>query len=174
MKNDTPPLRRRATDLPPESYARWADTGLGETLAPAALLLGRLVLRRLEHALVDAGLGLTPAQARAVGSLWLHGPTTQQELATHTEVEPSTIVRTLDVMERDGIARREKNPSDRRAYLVRLTARGERLVPRLVALWDEVERDLVEGMTPGEVAAARELVARMIDRLGSGDAPGCG
>lgn len=165
---------RAAPELSPEACERWEATGLGEKLAPQALMLGRLVLRRLEQALADAGLGLTPAQARSIATLWLHGPMPQQALAAHTEVEPSTLVGTLDVMEREGIARRERNPADRRSWLVHLTPRGERLVPRLVGLWEEVERDLVAGMDPDEVAHARRLVSAMIGRLASGDAPCCG
>lgn len=173
MKLDT----RDATPDPrpsAEALERWKSTGLDEALAPRAMLLGRLVMRRLDQALAEAGLGLTPAQARAVATLWLHGPMSQQSLATHTEVEPSTLVRTLDVMERDGLARRERDPGDRRAYLVRLTGDGERLVPRLVSLWEEVENDLVEALSPDDVARARKILTAMVERLGEGGSACCG
>ncbi|MBW3660565.1 MAG: MarR family transcriptional regulator [Gemmatimonadetes bacterium] len=158
----------------PAARDRWRESGLAEKLAPLCLLIGRLVTRRLEIALADAGLGLTPAQARSIASLWLHGPMTQQSLAAHTEVEPSTLVRTLDVMEREGIARREPNPGDRRSYLVHLTARGEALVPRLVALWEEVEAELVAELSAEELSRARELLSSLVSRLATGDAPCCG
>lgn len=143
-------------------------------LAPLLLLAGRLVSRRLELALDEAGLGLTPAQARTIATLWLHGPMNQQSLATHTEVEPSTLVRTLDVMEREGIAHRGRDPDDRRAYRVRLTSRGEELVPRLVELWEGVERDLVEELDREEIDEVRELVSRLISKLATGETPCCG
>lgn len=150
---------------------RWADSALADKLGPAFLVLGRLVKRRLEHALGAAGLGLTAAQARAIVMLYFHGPVTQQALAALTDVEPSTLVSTLDVMEREGLARRERNPDDRRAYLVRLTSRGERRVPRLFALWDEVETELVRDLDEDERAALRSQLHRLIEGLTKGEIP---
>ena len=144
---------------------RWADSALAGKLGPAILLLGKLVRRRIETALADAGLGLTPAQARIIVMLHLHGPMSQQGLASLTDVEPSTLVRTLDVMEREGLASREPNPEDRRAYLVRLTDHGADQVPKLYALWDGVEQALTSGMEATErdelLAALEELIGRL-------------
>lgn len=160
--------------LPPAARERWERSGLAEMLSPLLLLVGRLVSRRLEISLADAGLGLTPAQARTVATLWLHGPMSQQALANHTEVEPSTLVRILDVMERDGIAHRDRDPEDRRAYRVRLTSRGEALVPRLVELWEDVEAVVVEGLEPQEIERIRERVSGLVARLATGETSCCG
>jgi MarR family transcriptional regulator for hemolysin len=139
-------------------------------LGPAILCLGQLLRRRLEGALDEAGIGLTPSQARVTVMLHLHGPLSQQALAGHTDVEPSTLVSTLDVMERVGLARREQSPTDRRAHLVRLTPKGEKLIPRLFALWDEVEGDLVADLTADERAALLAELQRLIGRLSAGEA----
>lgn len=160
--------------LSPAARERWESSGLAEMLAPLLLLAGRLVSRRLEVSLADAGLGLTPAQARTVATLWLHGPMSQQALANHTEVEPSTLVRILDVMERDRIAQRDRDPEDRRAYRVRLTSRGEALVPRLVALWEDVEAEVVKGFEAGEIDRLRDVVSRVVARLSTGETSCCG
>ncbi|HUP01804.1 MAG TPA: MarR family transcriptional regulator [Gemmatimonadota bacterium] len=151
---------------------RWANSQLEGKLGPAILCLGQLLRRRLEAALARAGLGLTPSQAKSIVMLHLHGPLTQQGLASHTDVEPSTLVSTLDVMEREDLAHREPSPSDRRAHLVRLTPKGEELVPRLFALWETVEGDLVEGLTKAERAELQERLGRLIGRLSS-DAGSC-
>jgi DNA-binding MarR family transcriptional regulator len=151
-----PPVPSMPPSWDEETCARWSRSGLSEKLGPAFMFLGRLVVRRLEQALAAAGIGLNPAQARLIAVLHFHGPLAQQELATHAYVEPSTLVSTLDVLEREGLARREKNPHDRRAHLVNLTASGERMVPRLLALWDEVERELA----PGLDARERETMLR--------------
>jgi MarR family transcriptional regulator for hemolysin len=151
----------------------WARSGLADKLGPTCLLLGRLVARRLERALVEAGLGITPAQARALMALHFHGPMTQQALALHTEVDPSTLVSTLDVMEREGMAVREPNPADRRAHLVRLTPRGERRVPRLFELWDTVEEDLTRDIPARERRSLVRMLQDLTGRLYAGDAP-CG
>lgn len=151
----------------------WASSVLADKLGPACVLIGRLVGRRLERALAEAGLGMTPAQARVIMALHFHGPMTQQELSVHTEVDPSTLVSTLDVMERGETAVRDPNPGDRRAHLVSLTARGERQVPRLFELWDSVEEELTREMPPAERKALVQLLQDLIGRLYAGETP-CG
>lgn len=147
-----------------------------DKLGPACLLLGRLIRRRIEQALDAAGLGLTPAQARVLVMLHLHGPQTQHALAGLTEVEPSTLVSTLDVLEREGLARRGANPQDRRAYLVALTAKGGRQVPKLFALWDGIEHELGGAFTARERDALLGSLQRLIAHLSAsdGDSACCG
>lgn len=138
-------------------------------LGPTILCLGRVFERRLVRALAHAGLGVTPAQARIVMKLHFQGPLSQQELATRTDVEPSTLVGTLDIMEREGLASREANPQDRRAHLVRLTEAGEALVPRLLGLIDLVEAEIVEVLTGRERARLQRSLERLIERLSAED-----
>lgn len=138
-------------------------------LGPTILCLGRVFERRLVRALAQAGLGVTPAQARIVMKLHFQGPLSQQELASRIDVEPSTLVGTLDVMERDGLASRGANPQDRRAHLVRLTEGGEALVPRLLGLIDLVESEIVDVFPGHERERLQESLERLIERLSAGD-----
>lgn len=151
----------------------WERSGLADKIGPALLLLGRLVGRLLERALDEEGLGITPAQARVLVTLHFHGPLAQQALALQTDVDPSTLVSTLDVLEREGMAVREPNPDDRRAHLVRLTPHGEQRVPRLFELWDAVEEDLIRDMSASERKALTRMVQDLLGRLHAGDSP-CG
>jgi DNA-binding MarR family transcriptional regulator len=163
----------RHNDPKPACGGMWGRSNLEGKLGPALLFLGRLVGRRLEKALVEQGLGVTPAQARILIALHFHGPLNQQSLALHTDVDPSTLVSTLDVMEREGMAVRDKKPGDRRAHLVSLTERGETQVPRLFALWDTVEEDLTRGMGVTERKKFLGMVQQLIGKLYTGDPP-CG
>jgi DNA-binding MarR family transcriptional regulator len=151
----------------------WGASGLGEKISLSLLLLGRLVGRRLERALAEEGLGLTPAQARVLLALHFQGPLTQAALAIQTGVDPSTLVSTLDIMERDGIALREPSPGDRRAHLVTLTSLGQRRVPQLFELWDGVEEELTQGMPPADRKTLIGMLKVLMGRLYAGDPP-CG
>jgi MarR family transcriptional regulator for hemolysin len=151
----------------------WERSGLAEKISPGFLLLGRLVSRRLERALVEEGLGLTPAQARVLVALHFQGPLTQAALALQTGVDPSTLVSTLDIMEREGMAVREPSPGDRRAHLVTLTDLGEGRVPRLFELWDVVEEELTRDMSAGDRKSLLRMLRDLIGRLYAGDPP-CG
>jgi len=145
----------------PAPRGRWHESGLEGRLGPSLFCVGRLLERRLFHALAEAGLGLTPAQARILVALHFHAPLTQQELATHIDVEPSTVVGTLDVLEREGLALRDRNPSDRRAHLVSTTEKGEALVPRLFALWEGIEASLADVLSESE----RQRFLKSLERL---------
>lgn len=138
-------------------------------LGPTILCLGRVFERRLMRALAQAGLGVTPAQARIVMKLHFQGQLSQQELAARIDVEPSTLVGTLDIMEREGLASREANPQDRRAHVVRLTQAGEALVPRLLSLIDLVEAEIVDVFPGRERVRLQESLERLIERLSMGD-----
>lgn len=162
----------RHEDQKPACEGVWKSNMEGK-LGPPLLFLGRLVGRRLEKTLVEQGLGITPAQARILLALHFHGPLNQQSLALHTDVDPSTLVSTLDVMEREGMAVRDKKPGDRRAHLVSLTEHGESQVPRLFALWDTVEEDLTRDMAANERKTFLKMVQQLIGRLYTGDPP-CG
>jgi DNA-binding MarR family transcriptional regulator len=151
----------------------WEASGLADKISLSLLLLGRLVGRRLERALVEEGLGITPAQARVLIALHFQGPLTQAALALQTGVDPSTLVSTLDVMERDGMAVREPSPGDRRAHLVSLTASGEDLVPRLFALWDAVEEELTRAMSATDRQSLTGMLQELMGTLYAGDPP-CG
>lgn len=153
--------------VPSEAGATPRD--LDGRLGPTILCLGRVFERRLMRALAQAGMGVTTAQARIVMKLHFQGPLSQQELASRIDVEPSTLVGTLDIMERDGLASRGENPGDRRAHLVRLTEAGEALVPRLLGLIDVVEAE-IEDVFPGrERARLQESLERLVQRLSMGD-----
>ena len=103
----------------------------------------------------------------------VHGPLQQQSLALHTGVDPSPLVSTQDVLERGGLAVRDKKPGDRRAHLVSLTDRGERRVPRLFQLWDAVEEDLTRDLTAGDRKALLGMIQGRIGILYAGSPP-CG
>jgi DNA-binding MarR family transcriptional regulator len=151
----------------------WEKSALAHKISLALLLLGRLVGRRLERALVEEGLGITPAQARVLLALHFQGPLTQAALALQTGVDPSTLVSTLDVMEREGMAVREPSPDDRRAHMVTLTDLGENRVPRLFELWEGVEDELTREMSAGDRKSLLGMLKALIGRLYAGDPP-CG
>jgi DNA-binding MarR family transcriptional regulator len=69
-------------------------------------------------------LGLTPTQVVALREL--AEPITARQLATRMACEPSNVTFVLDRLEREGLARREPHPTDRRAKQIVLTADGKR------------------------------------------------
>lgn len=72
--------------------------------------------------------GLTESQFGVLEALWHLGPMPQARLSEKLLVSGSNLTTVMDNLERGGLVRRDANPEDRRAHLVRLTPRGEALV----------------------------------------------
>jgi DNA-binding MarR family transcriptional regulator len=103
----------------PTSPTRDVDA-VADRLHSAAIHL----LRRLR--VEDETLGISAPRLSALSVLVFAGPRRVGELAEAEQVEPPTMTRLVDGMERDGYVVRGADPDDRRAVIVRATAKGSR------------------------------------------------
>ena len=92
-------------------------------------------------------------------------PLSQRELADATRVEEQTISQTVDRLERMGMVRRDKDPEDRRRFLVTATDDGVAAF-RHATREDRAEQAL-EGLP--EADNLRLSLAALIRRLGGHD-----
>jgi DNA-binding MarR family transcriptional regulator len=72
-----------------------------------------------------SGCGLSLARTKVLSRLQEQGPTRQNVLATDFGLSPHSITDIVDVLERQGLAERRPDPTDRRAKLVAITEAGE-------------------------------------------------
>ena len=107
----------------PTSPTRDVDA-VADRLHSAAIHL----LRRLR--VEDEALGISAPRLSALSVLVFAGPRRVGELAEAEQVEPPTMTRLVDGMERDGYVAREADPEDRRAVIVRATATGVRALKK--------------------------------------------
>jgi MarR family transcriptional regulator for hemolysin len=96
-------------------------------------------------------------------------PMTQTALAAELNIESPTMVRLLDRLVTKGWVAREPCPADRRARLVRLTPRAQRLARELEVVVGEVRRELLRDLDAAEldgcVAAMSKVEARALEAL---------
>ncbi len=71
-----------------------------------------------------APLGIVTGQFPALLELWEKDGVTQKQLVAKLDIEQATLANTLTRMERDGLIRRTKHPSDARAQQIWLTAKA--------------------------------------------------
>jgi len=101
----------------------------------------RALEQRAHDAVIAAGIAdITLAQARIAARIGPHG-TRVSDLAEQARVTKQSAGFLVDQLESAGYVERVPDPSDRRARLVRLTARADRVVKTANA---EVERALAE------------------------------
>jgi DNA-binding MarR family transcriptional regulator len=97
---------------------------LADTLHSATIHLLRLLRRE------DRALGVGPSQLSALSVLVFGGPQTPGRLATIEQVSRPTMTRVVAGLERSGLARRTPHPEDGRAFVLRATPAGTRLMRR--------------------------------------------
>jgi DNA-binding MarR family transcriptional regulator len=134
-----------------------AQTGLSEALIHLSQLVAHV------FADVSRGRDLTPQQAQLLCTL-LEGPVGMTELGRLLHLEKSSLTGLVDRVERRGLVVRTRDPSDRRASQVALTAQGARLAveshedvtTRLEALAGE--------LAPADRKRLASAIATMLDR----------
>ncbi|MGV9313828.1 MarR family winged helix-turn-helix transcriptional regulator [Streptomyces sp. NPDC003691] len=119
------------------------------------------VLRtRMAAALAEIGL---TARMHCVLVHALEEERTQARLAELGDMDKTTMVVTVDALERAGLAERRPSATDRRARIIAVTEEGARLAERSRRIVDEVHRSTLASLSGGDgaalLAALKELAA---------------
>jgi DNA-binding MarR family transcriptional regulator len=134
-----------------------------ETLAEAFRAVGGHLRHLTKEALLP--WGITPGQARALGTLRHHGPMRLSDLAEHLRIAPRSATEVVDDLESLSLVRRQPDPGDRRATLVELTEQGN-ATSAAVRQARAVEADRYFDTLS---RTDREHLARILRRLRSAD-----
>jgi DNA-binding MarR family transcriptional regulator len=144
-------MSRSAAERPGES--------LGFLIADVSRLMRRAFAARVH------GSSLTLAQARALVYLSRHQGIRQVELAGLLELQPMTLARLIDQLERGGLVERRADPADRRAYRLHLMPAA---APRLAAIRRVVRRiqaQSLRNLGRSQADAALRALQAMRDNL---------
>lgn len=113
----------------------------------------------------NTALGLTPSRTHLLWEIGQRGPVPQRVLAEALKVTPRAVTGLVDALVDGGLVTREPHPSDRRATLVTLTARGETLVTQLKRDHKALARALFAPMSRSELDRFRRALGGVTDRL---------
>jgi DNA-binding MarR family transcriptional regulator len=114
-----------------------------DNLGPCACFRARTMARAIT-ALYDQVLessGLRISQFAILTTIGSRGAVTMQELAGDLGLDPSTMTRTLQPLQRDGYVTAEQG-EDRRVRELALTPRGHRKLSELTELWAKAQDEL--------------------------------
>jgi len=128
---------------------------------------GRAIMALIHH--ITAGgterptLELNVRHRLVLQALGLEGPRSMVAIGQQLGLTPSTMTGLVDRLEGQGLVIRDRHASDRRAFVLRLTADGE------VAFGREVEfyRALLDGMLEAIEDEAKPLVLDAMSHLGA-------
>jgi len=119
-------------------------------------------LSLLNHHVGDR-VGLKDVDLECLDVIARHGPLTPSALARRAGLHPATITGILDRLERAGWVARDRDPSDRRAILIRpLRDRGAELF-RLYAGMNRSMDELCEGYSDEELELLAGFLRRTTD-----------
>jgi DNA-binding MarR family transcriptional regulator len=136
----------------------WTDSASGMAAVVSVMRAEQIFLNRASAILRP--LGLTFARYQVLGMLRWAGPLTLGAVGHRLWITPGTVTSAIDRLEAADLCRRVSHPTDARATLVEITAKGRRLFDRAVA---DLNADLFGTVELSEEEL--ELLVRLIGKI---------
>lgn len=105
--------------------------------------------------------GLTPGQFGVLAIVVANPGLKQIELGAALGVDRSTIVASVDKLEKRGLVERRPVPHDRRAHALTLTGEGQRVYRTALGLVEGHEAQIADGLDAAERAQLLDLLGRV-------------
>ena len=130
------------------------------------------VLWALAHALesmskrMHVTIGVTGPQRLVLRMVGHYGRPSPGDLADALHVHPSSLTGILRRLVETGLLYRDRDPSDRRRAILRLSPRGKALNARRAGTVEASVRRTLRGISAAKSLAARDVVAALAEGLG--------
>jgi len=113
------------------------------------------------------GTGLTLTQFAVLEALFHLGPMSLSDIAQKILTTGGNLTMVVGNLEKQGLARRQKSPEDRRVLIVVLTAKGKSLIRRLFPEHAAGIAEFMAALSPDE----QEQLGDLCRKLGQQDLP---
>ncbi len=128
----------------------------------------RRVKKHTREMIKEEGFGVTIDQWIILKRIF-DGPKgiSQMEVSQSTFKEPAAVTRTLDLLVKKGLVRRDQAENDRRTHLLSLTPKGEQLMERMIPRVQGLRKKGLSLLAPKEVETLKNLLDKIyagIDR----------
>ena len=114
-------------------------------------------------------IGASAARMEALSTIdrapWLSA---QVEIANRMGIEKPTLTRMLDMLEGEGLVERLPDPWDRRAKLIRLTAKGEETLDAASEVATALRLQVLDEFTEEELVDFNNYTERLLARFDRG------
>jgi MarR family transcriptional regulator, organic hydroperoxide resistance regulator len=129
-------------------------------------LLG-LICRAQRGQMNDAltEIGLYAGQEMFLWQLWRQDGLTQSQMVERMCVQPPTISKMLDRLEKAGLVTRSPDSEDSRISRVYLTEQGRESERAVCAVWNNLEQRITAGLTIEERLLLRRLLLQIRENL---------
>src|SRR6478752_7972942 len=114
------------------------------------------------------GLGVTRAQWKVLFKLTRTPGMRQVELADMLDLEPITLCRIVDRLEEAHLVERVRDPEDRRAWRLHVTAQAQPLIEKLKEIGAELVQQAFGGIDPKDIEITRKVLAKARENAAKG------
>jgi DNA-binding MarR family transcriptional regulator len=145
-----------------------------ELLQNPAFLLVRLGASLKEQAAAEfASLGFSHLHYAVLALLDKGSVGTQLAIAETLDFDKGQVVALLELLEREGLVERRRDPEDRRRHIVSLTAAGRRQLATFRGIVHRLTDELLAPLDPGEREVLRGLLSRLAAKRDARYSPDC-
>lgn len=145
------------------SRERWVQQGWGEQAAGMAAVVSIMRAEQIlenRAAAILRPLGLTFARYQVLGMLRWSGPMTLGAVGRSLWITPATVTSAIDRLENAELCRRVAHPTDARATLVEITAKGRKRFDRAVTRLND-DLFATTGLDLGELEQLVALIGKL-------------
>ena len=132
--------------------------------------VARLIRRRFERSVRQAGLPITRLQASLLIRIARNPGVSQTAAAADLDVEPIALVRMLDRLHEEGLIERRAHPTDRRVRTLWLTPLAWPVVDRILEINHVVREEACAGLSSAVRAVLMDALDHMKNNLAAAEA----
>lgn len=127
--------------------------------------MARLFAKELQQRIQP--LGIVTGQFPILLELWEGDGLTQRELLEKLDIEQATLANTLTRMQRDGLIKRTKHPTDARAQQIWLTKKAADIKETAYQFAWQINRESLSALDAEEQAKFMDYMRRVIGKMRS-------
>jgi len=139
--------------------ARLKMTRINQTTGFLVARTARSMKKTLDARL--APFGITTSQHIILSILAQEDGLSLSEIGKRVYLDKPAITGLADRLEKDGMVRRKRIPSDRRVIKLWLTDKGRKLLDQIEEVADKVDKDLMRVLSLAEIQLFRKLLERI-------------
>ncbi|HWK58224.1 MAG TPA: MarR family transcriptional regulator [Parapedobacter sp.] len=109
--------------------------------------------------------GITVDQWSILKNLKQHADLSQKELAEYCGKDQPTLTRIVDLLVRKNLVERRANPTDRRSFVVHLTAEGEQKISMLAGDVSEIRTQAWKNLNDADFEHLKRILNTIYDNL---------
>lgn len=114
----------------------------------------------------SSGVWLSPAQAGILLSLKISNGLPMNQLSQIISIDNAAVTRHIDILEREGLVKREPDAKDRRKNIIRITDKGIIEADKTKAIARRINNMIKEGFTDQEIEVFKNVLNSFIVKFG--------